>query len=69
MISVAWDRGRQILGKDLASPGLSCFSTKWVCEDREVLKTGAQQLLLSKLLPQNLSPPQQEMVMVQRCQA
>lgn len=69
MISVAWDRGRQILGKDLASLGLSCFSTKRVCEDREVLKTGAQQLLLSKLLPQNLSPPRQEMVMVQRCQA
>lgn len=50
---MAWDRGRQILGKDLASPGLSFISTKWVCEDREVLKTGSQQLLLSKLLPQS----------------
>lgn len=66
---MAWDGGGQILGKDLASPGLSCFSTKWVCEDREVLKTGAQQLLLSKLLPQSLSPPRQEMVMVKRRQA
>lgn len=66
---MAWDGSGQILGKDLASPGLICFSTKWVCEDREVLKTGAQQLLLSKLLPQSLSPPQQETVMVQRRQA